>query len=92
MLLIDKTGKVFDETEITRGTLIFAKHLTWDAGLSGIVTQVTENEIRVQYLPQIRNVMNHFFVKSDEVQRGEWFIRYSNDGLLTTKTYPVLQE
>lgn len=90
MLLVDKTGKEFSKTEIPRGTIIFAKHLTWDTGVTGIVTDVTKEAVRVQYLPAIRNVMNHFFIKAEEVQKGQWVLRYSNDGLMTTKAYPVV--
>lgn len=88
MLLVDKMGKEFSEKEISRGSLVYAKHMTWDAGVTGIVTEVTKDMVRVQYIPAIRNVMNHFFIKADEVQKGQWILRYSNDGLLTIKTYP----
>ena len=42
MLIVDNTGKKFSKEEIPRGTVIYAKHGTWDKGEIGIVTSVTE--------------------------------------------------
>lgn len=43
--------------------------------------------LRVQYFPEIGNVLNHFFIPVSEVEAGQWNIRYSNDDLLSVKTY-----
>lgn len=88
MLIVDNTGKKFSKEEIPRGTVIYAKHGTWDKGETGIVTSVTEEMLRVQYFPEIGNVLNHFFIPVSEVEAGQWNIRYSNDDLLSVKTYP----
>lgn len=88
MLLKDCEGKEFDLTEIGRGCLISARHKTWKEAQPGIVTDVTECQIRVQYPPTVQNVMNHYFILADEAARGDWDIRYSNDGLITTCVFP----
>lgn len=88
MLLIDKARMVFNLDEISRGTLIYAKHKTWNEGQGGIVTEASEDLLRVQYLPTIQNVLNHYFVSAAEVNDGEWEIRYSNDGLETVSIFP----
>lgn len=86
MLFVDTEKKGFNLEEIRRGTLICAKHKTWPEGQSGMVTEVSEDLIRVQYLPSIQNVMNHYFIPAEE--GDEWEIRYSNDGLRTIMVYP----
>lgn len=88
MLLIDTEKKEFSLDEIGRGTLIYARHKTWQEGQTGIVTEVSGDLIRVQYLPSVQNVLNHYFIPSVEVQDGEWEIRYSNDGLETITIFP----
>lgn len=88
MLLVENEGKKFNPEEINRGTLIWAKHMSWPEGQTGIVTAALENQIRVQYLPDVHNVLNHFFINVDEVEGEEWEIRYSSDGLETVTSYP----
>lgn len=79
-MLIEKefVGK-FNTKEIRRGTLIYAKHKTWDKGEMGFVTSAKEDEVIVQYPPAVGNVTNHFFLPVEEVVNGDWEIRYSND-------------
>lgn len=92
MLLFDSTHKAFDQEKIRRGTLIHAKHKSWQEGQSGIVTEVLPDLLRVQYPPTIQNVLNHYFISVSEVENGEWQLRYSSDGLETVETYPERSE
>jgi len=91
MLLINAERKEFNLDEINRGTLIYAKHRSWPEGQTGIVTGASGGMIRVQYLPSIQNVLNHFFIPAIEVEAGEWEIRYSSDGLKEIKAFPEKQ-
>lgn len=79
MLLVNAERKEFNLREINRGTLIYAKHKSWPEGQTGIVTDASGEMIRVQYLPSIQNVLNHFFIPAIEAEAGEWEIRYSGD-------------
>lgn len=88
MILVDVERKEFNLDEITRGTLIWAKHRTWAEGQAGMVTEVSSDLIRVQYLPSIQNVLNHYFVSATEAASGEWEMRYSPDGLESVYLYP----
>lgn len=88
MLVIDTDKKLFNLDEICRGTLVFARHQSWQEGQAGIVTEASEDIIRVQYPPTIQNVLNHYFIPAKEAAGGEWEIRYSNDGLETISVYP----
>lgn len=81
-LIIQSTRPVFDTTKVEKGHLIYARHRSWEDGLSGIVTGVSEDRLVVRYHPAIGNVMNHFFIPAAEVNAGEWEIRWSED--LTT--------
>lgn len=88
MLVVDADRQIFNLDEICRGTLIYARHSTWQEGQTGIVTEASEDVIRVQYPPAIQNVLNHYFIPVKEVADGEWEIRYSNNGLETVLIYP----
>lgn len=93
MLLVDKNRQCFDLDEIGRGTLVYAKHETWQEGQTGIVTEISERCMRVQYLPSVKNVLNHYLIPVQEAADGEWEIRYSTDGLETVSVFPEkLQE
>ena len=87
MLLIDKSTTVFDTEEVVRGSLMYAKHSSWDKGVSGIVTEANEKFIRLQFLPEIANVINHTIIKASDVVKGYWLIRYSSDGMETVTEY-----
>lgn len=91
MLIKDGESKVFDEEEVKRGTLISAKHSSWDESIAGMVSQVHERYIVVNFLPSKLNVMNHYFIHMSELLKGEWDIRYSNDGMTTINEYPPQQ-
>lgn len=91
MLLVSTERKEFNIEEISRGTLIYAKHISWPDGQTGIVTEVSGDTIRVQYLPDIQNVLNHFFITVSEAEAGEWEIRYSGDGLRNVVSFPEEQ-
>ena len=79
MLIVEKPGSIFNTEEIKRGTLIAAKHRSWKQPVLGMVTSVTEDKAIVQYLPDIGNVINHFFLCVTEVEKHEWELRYTND-------------
>lgn len=87
MLITQKPETVFDTSEIKAGYLVYAKNSSWNQGISGFATAVTESEIIVQYHPGIGNVTNHFFIKAKEVEAGEWEIRYSAD-MSEVHTFP----
>lgn len=78
-LIVDSIAKVFDTAQIKKGYLMYAKHRSWPDGRGGFVTAVTDKQITVQYHPGIANVTNHFFLPSDEVEAGEWEVRWSED-------------
>lgn len=87
MLLVDVTKKIFNTTEVRRGVLISAKHLSWDAPQSGIVTAASEDKITVTFLPATQNIQNHYTILINDVEAGRWTIRYSNDDLQTIVAY-----
>lgn len=78
-LVIKKTVMTYDVSRIKRGYLLYGKHYTWSDGKSGFVTSVTENQLIVQYQPDIGNVTNHFVIPVSEVTDGEWEISWSSD-------------
>lgn len=45
----------------------------------------------MQYLPDIGNVTNHFFLCVAEVENLEWELRYTND-MLHILRYPMEEE
>ena len=79
MLIIDNDTKVFNADEIHRGTLVCAKHSTWDKEVAGIVTSVTSECVRVQFPPSVQNTLNHYFIYATEVEKGDWIVKYSDD-------------
>lgn len=79
MLIIDNDTKVFNADEIHRGTLVCAKHSTWDEEVAGIVTSVTSECVRVQFPPSVQNTLNHYFIYATEVEKGDWIVKYSDD-------------
>lgn len=78
-LIIKQPIPVFDMTAINVSNVIYAKHFSWNEGQAGFVTSVTEKQITVQYHPGIGNVTNHFFIPVNEVENGDWQIRWSSD-------------
>ena len=87
MLIVKEPTEKFNTEEIRRGTLVYAKHKTWENGEKGFVTTASEDEVIVQYPPKIGNVTNHFFLRAKEVAKGDWEVRYTND-MVTIVTYP----
>lgn len=87
MLIVKEPTEKFNTEEIRRGTLVYAKHKTWENGEKGFVTTASEDEVIVQYPPKIGNVINHFFLRAEEVAKGDWEVRYTND-METIVTYP----
>lgn len=88
MLIIDSDSKEFNLEEIHRGTLVCAQHSTWDGAVAGMVTRAYKDVLRIQFPPSVQNTLNHFFIYVDEVMRGEWIMKYSDD-LVTIGQYPV---
>lgn len=87
MLIVKEPTEKFNTEEIRRGTLVYAKHKTWENGEKGFVTTASEDEVIVQYPPKIGNVTNHFFLRAEEVAKADWEVRYTND-METIVTYP----
>lgn len=81
MIIVESTSIVINTEEVTRGTLIWAKHSTWDEGRTGIVKEATEKIITVMFLPSMQNVQNHYMIPVSELAAGAWQVRYSSDGL-----------
>lgn len=86
-IITSKTEIEIDLDEIKRGTLIWAKHRTWEEGISGIVAQASPGKIIVSFLPNIQNVRNHFVLPASELENGEWLVRYSSDDLVTVSSF-----
>lgn len=84
-ILKQNTATAFDNTAIHKGDLIRAKYQTWDKAQNGIVARVADEEIRVLYIPEAKNVTNYFIIKADEVSDGKWDISWSHD-LTKTET------
>lgn len=84
-LIIDSTGKVFDEASIHKGDLIRAKYNTWPEARNGIVTAVSEEKLTVLFLPGLGNVTNYFTIQASEVGAGKWAVLWSSD-LVTINT------
>lgn len=87
MIIVESTRTVINTEEIARGTLIWAKHSTWDEGRTGIVKEATEKVITVLFLPSLQNVQNHFLIPASELEEGAWQVRYSTDGLQNVIAY-----
>ena len=69
----------FDRAAVIRGAFILGRHKSWEKGVNGLVADVTENELLVQFLPEIRNVTNQYRIPAEEVASGEWELRISPD-------------
>lgn len=78
-ILQEKIQHVFNQELLKKGDLIFAKHQFWEEGRTGLITDVTEEAIRVQYIPSIGNITNYFLIHQKDVLEKEWLIRVSND-------------
>ena len=90
-IIITKSKATINTEEITRGTLIWAKLSSWEEGICGIVSGVTEEKITVRYLPSVQNVQNHFMIMASELsgEEPDWQIRYSSDGLKTVVEFNI---
>lgn len=87
MLIENVNTAVFNKTEIFKGSVICAKHISWSSEITGIVSEVTDNKITVIFLKTLTCTQNHFFIHINDLKNGKWDIRYSTDGLKTVKTY-----
>lgn len=79
MLIIKCARDEFNTEEIRRGTLIYARHKTWQEAEMGFAVESDRDRVIVQYPPKVANVTNHFILPVGEVAAGEWEIRWSND-------------
>ncbi len=70
---------MFDTSAISRGFFIYGKHRSWKTGVNGLVSQVSETEILVQFLPDIPNTAKHYLIQAEEVKREEWKLLISGD-------------
>ena len=70
---------MIDLSQISRGHLLWGKHVTWPEGKAGFVTAATRDTLVVQYFPGIGNVTNHFIIPVEEAADGQWEIRWSAD-------------
>lgn len=75
----DATAPTFDSVKIQKGSFIKAKYCSWEKPRNGLVANVTEDEIRVLYVPDIGNVTNYFVIPIAEVAEGRWTISISVD-------------
>ena len=87
MLVIEQTTNAINTDEIGRGSLTWAKHLTWEEGRTGIVENVDKEKILVRFLPVMQNIQSHFQINIAELTAGKWTLRYSSDGLETVVAY-----
>ena len=79
ILIVDKQEKVFDCTAIKRGDLISAQHSCWKEPKTGIVSAVTQEEVKILYQPAIANVTSFLTIQADDVVAGRWKIRWSEN-------------
>ena len=91
-LIQEGNAPEFNLDELKKGMLVWAKNAYWDEGKGGFIAKVSKREMIVQYHPDISNVVNHFIIRQEEVEGGEWeTIRYSED-METVHVYPEATE
>ncbi len=86
-LVIETPVSSFDLSEIKQGDVCWAKHRSWEEGIAGFISAATEDELIVQYHPNIGNVTNHAIINVKDVVDDKWQIRWSSD-LTEVHTYP----
>ena len=91
-IIKNNTRTEIDLDEIKRGTLIWAKHRTWECGIGGVVSTVNADMIFVRFLPKIQNVRNHYVITAKELEKCEWQVRYSSDDLMSINTFGSEEE
>lgn len=77
-LFVEKLKGVFN-TDIKKGTLIWARSERWGKGIPGFISAVSEDRLTVMFHPDISNVVNHYVIPAGEVAEGKWEIRWSED-------------
>lgn len=72
------TTDVFDVSAVKKNDFIRARHKSWaeDDVVNGLVASVSEKEIIVAYLPEVRNVRSHFFYPCYRSCRGPVVYNY----------------
>lgn len=78
-ILKDMEQKVFNIAVLSRGYFIYGKHRSWPEGVNGLIANVAEEELLVQFLPGIRNVTNHYRIRAEDTANGEWELKISRD-------------
>ena len=92
MELIGKSdAPVINAEAIAKGDLIRAKYSAWSEERNGQVAAVTQDEIRVIWQPNIRNVTNFFTITAEEIKDGLWTVKWTPD-METTYMYPAPEE
>lgn len=87
-MLINHVERVeYNLEEIRKGTLIYAKHQSWEHGMPGIATHVTTSCVTVLFQNEKTNTYSRFLIPVSEVVSGQWELRYSNDGMQTVTEY-----
>ena len=92
MLLSDETRTIFNVAAVHRGTVVYAKRKDWAEGITGVVVETSAERLQIQFLPAVRNTVNHCFIPAAEAAAGLWEFRYSNDGLETVGRWPLEEE
>ena len=92
MELIGKSdAPVINAEAIAKGDLIRAKYSAWSEERNGQVAAVTQDEIRVIWQPNIRNVTNFFTITAEEIKDGLWTVKWTPD-METIYMYPATEE
>lgn len=78
-MLIGNERQIYDLSKIKEGSAVWAKHTTWNEGKIGLIAIASEENLIIQYQPEIRNVTNHYQIPVQEASSGEWEIRISEN-------------
>lgn len=78
-LITEITEKNFNPEAVRRGDFIRARYESWDEPKNGLVEEVSAEQIRVLYQPELSNVTNFFPIHLSEAAAGKWEISWSRD-------------
>ena len=78
-MLVDDERQIYNLSKIKEGSAVWAKHQTWNKGKIGLIAIAREENLIIQYQPDIRNVTNHYQIPVQQAASGEWEIRISED-------------
>lgn len=74
-----ESHKVINRGVIQKNGFIFAESELFGKKITGIVSEVTENYIRVLFLPGASNMSNYYTIQVSDIVAGHWQLRYSQD-------------